>query len=74
MGDPTLLFWLGAFIVITFVDLMAILNLWRSEKSFNTRLMWVLIILPLPVIGLVIWGIAGPRGMPKPPTSPEQSK
>lgn len=74
MGDPSLLFWLGAFVVIAFVDLVAIMNLWRSDKSTNTRLIWALVIVLLPVIGLVVWGYAGPRGMPKPPTSPEQSK
>ncbi|KAB0550675.1 hypothetical protein F7R01_05525 [Pseudomonas argentinensis] len=74
MGDPSLLFWLGAFVVIAFVDLVTIMNLWRSEKSANTRLMWALIIILLPVVGLIIWGLVGPRGMPKPPTSPEQSK
>ena len=37
MGDPSVLFWLGAFVVIAFVDLVAIMNLWRSDKSLNTR-------------------------------------
>lgn len=74
MSDPTLIFWLGAFVVIAFIDLVTVMNLWRSEKSFNTRLLWALLIVLVPVIGLIIWGFAGPRGMPKPPTSPEQSK
>lgn len=74
MGDPSVYFWLGAIVVIAFVDFVAIMNLWRSEKSPNTRLMWTLLIILLPVVGLIAWGIAGPRGMPKPPSSPEQSK
>lgn len=74
MGDPSVYFWLGAIVVIAFVDFVAIMNLWRSEKSANTRLMWALLIVLLPVLGLIAWGIAGPRGMPKPPSSPEQSK
>lgn len=74
MSTPSLFFWLGAVAVIAFMDLVAIMNLWRSEKSFNTRLMWALAIIVLPVIGLIAWGYAGPRGMPKPPSSPEHSK
>ncbi|TBU71034.1 PLD nuclease N-terminal domain-containing protein [Phytopseudomonas daroniae] len=74
MSTPSLFFWLGAIAVIAFMDLVAIMNLWRSENSFNTRLMWALAIIVLPVIGLIAWGYAGPRGMPKPPSSPEHSK
>jgi hypothetical protein len=28
----------------------------------------------LPVLGLIIWGVAGPRGVKNPPSSPEHSK
>lgn len=63
------MFRLGAF-----VDLATIMNLWRSENSFKPDRCGHLTIVLLPAIGLIIWGFIGPRGMPKPPTSPEQSK
>ncbi|UCJ16224.1 PLD nuclease N-terminal domain-containing protein [Pseudomonas sp. MM211] len=74
MNDPSLYFWLGAIVVIAFIDLVAIMNLWRSDKSFNTRLMWAVAIIALPVFGIIAWAYAGSRGMPKPPSSPEHSK
>lgn len=74
MNDPSLYFWLGAFVVIAFTDLVAIMNLWRSDKSLNTRLIWAVAIIALPLFGIIAWGYAGPRGMPKPPSSPEHSK
>lgn len=33
MGDPSVLFWLGAFVVIAFVDLVAIMNLAQRQES-----------------------------------------
>ncbi|MCW2292410.1 putative membrane protein [Pseudomonas sp. BIGb0408] len=74
MGETYWYFIIGSAVVIAFIDLVAVMNLWQSDKSPATKWLWTLIIICLPVIGLIIWGAVGPRGMPKPPTSPEQSK
>ncbi len=60
--------------IILVIDLWAIANIWHTTKSSGTKFGWALLILVLPVIGLVIWGIAGPRGVAEPPTSKEHSK
>ncbi|SDG81075.1 Phospholipase_D-nuclease N-terminal [Pseudomonas flavescens] len=74
MSDFPLYFWLAAVLVIAFIDLVAIMNLWRSDKSLVTRWVWAASIILLPVVGIIAWAYAGPRGMPKPPSSPEHSK
>jgi hypothetical protein len=61
-------------IIILLVDLWAIASVWRSTKSSGAKLGWTVLILIFPVVGLVIWGIAGPRGVANPPTSDEHSK
>jgi hypothetical protein len=61
-------------IIILLVDLWAIASVWRSTKSSGAKLGWTVVILVFPVVGLVIWGIAGPRGVANPPTSDEHSK
>ncbi|MBD8121465.1 PLDc_N domain-containing protein [Pseudomonas lutea] len=61
-------------IIILLVDLWAIASVWRSTKSSGAKLGWAVLILIFPVVGLVIWGIAGPRGVANPPTSDEHSK
>jgi hypothetical protein len=61
-------------IIILLVDLWAIASVWRSTKSSGAKLGWTVLILSFPVVGLVIWGIAGPRGVANPPTSDEHSK
>ncbi len=69
-------FWTAMAVIVLLLDLWAIVSVLRSQKSQGTKLIWVLVLLLLPVLGLIIWGIAGPRGI-KPgsgPTSPEHSK
>ncbi len=60
--------------IVVLLDLWVIASVWRTTKSRNTKLGWALLVLIFPVIGVVIWGIAGPRGIARPPTSNEHSK
>lgn len=67
-------FWIGIAVVVLLVDLWAIASVWRTTKSRGTKAGWAVLILALPVIGVGIWGINGPRGIAEPPTSKEHSK
>lgn len=49
-------------IVIFIADVWAIINIFQSHgASTGAKLLWTLLILFLPVIGLIIWWFAGPR-------------
>lgn len=49
-------------IVIFIADIWAIINIFQSAgASTGAKLLWTLLILFLPVIGLIIWWFAGPR-------------
>jgi len=61
-------------IIILLVDLFAINSVWRTTKSSGTKVGWTVLILVFPLIGLAIWGVAGPRGVAVAPTSKEHSK
>ena len=67
-------FWTTVSVVVLVVDLWAMASIWRTTKSAGTKIGWTIVLLVLPVIGLVIWGLAGPRGVAEPPTSEEHSK
>jgi len=67
-------FWAALAVIVLLVDVWAIASVWHTTKSSGTKVGWAVLILVLPVIGLVIWGIAGPRGVAEPPTSKEHSK
>ncbi|KAF1011554.1 MAG: hypothetical protein GAK32_00787 [Pseudomonas fluorescens] len=46
-------------LVILALDIWAIINVFKSGAGTGAK---VLLILILPVLGLIIWAIAGPRG------------
>jgi len=43
-------------------DIWAIINISQSAASNGKKLVWILVVLLLPVLGLIIWFFAGPRG------------
>ncbi|MNH10238.1 hypothetical protein D3C79_697110 [compost metagenome] len=46
---------------IFIVDIWAIIHVVRSSAEGLKKVLWVALIALLPVIGLLIWAIAGPR-------------
>jgi hypothetical protein len=49
-------------LIILALDIWAIINVLKSGAGTGAKILWVLLIILLPVLGLVIWAIAGPRG------------
>ena len=48
-------------LLILAADIWAIIKVFGSGASDGSKVLWILIILILPVIGLVIWFFAGPK-------------
>ena len=49
-------------LLILILDIWAIISIVRSDSTTGKKVLWVLLIIILPVLGLIIWGIMGPRG------------
>jgi hypothetical protein len=49
-------------LIILALDIWAILNVVKSGAEIGAKVLWILLIILLPVLGLIIWAIAGPRG------------
>lgn len=49
-------------LLILAADIWAILNVFQSGASNGAKVVWTLVILVLPVLGLVLWFFLGPRG------------
>ena len=49
-------------LIILALDIWAIINVFKSGASTGAKVLWILLILLQPVLGLIIWAIAGPRG------------
>lgn len=49
-------------LIILALDIWALLGVWGSSASVVSKLVWTALIIILPVIGLIIWYFAGPKG------------
>lgn len=50
-------------LVILALDIWGILNVGGSRATMGVKLLWILLIVILPVLGLIAWFVAGPRGV-----------
>ena len=49
-------------LIILVVDIYAIVQIISSGVSTGAKIGWSLLVLLLPVLGVIIWAFAGPRG------------
>ncbi|MGF1629457.1 MAG: PLDc N-terminal domain-containing protein [Kiloniellaceae bacterium] len=52
-------------LIVLALDIWAIVNIIGSSASTGTKVLWILLVLILPILGLIIWLLAGPRGKAK---------
>jgi len=48
-------------IIILALDIWAIVTTFQSGASTGAKILWTILILVLPVIGLLLWLLAGPK-------------
>ena len=53
-------------LIILIADIWAIVNVFQSGAGTAGKVLWIVLILILPLLGLLIWLLAGPRGGPRP--------
>ncbi|MFP7571808.1 PLD nuclease N-terminal domain-containing protein [Marivita sp. S2033] len=49
-------------LLVLIADIYAVVKIWSSGASTGAKVLWTLLILILPVVGFIIWLIAGPKG------------
>jgi hypothetical protein len=49
-------------IIILILDIWAIMKTLQSGASGGEKLLWILLIVVLPLIGFIVWLLAGPGG------------
>jgi len=42
-------------------DIWAIMNIFQSSASNEKKLLWILVVVLLPLLGLILWFFLGPR-------------
>lgn len=48
-------------LLVLVLDIWAITRVIGSSASTGSKILWSLLILVLPVVGLIVWYIAGPK-------------
>ncbi|MDH3979510.1 MAG: PLDc N-terminal domain-containing protein [Gammaproteobacteria bacterium] len=48
-------------LLILAADIWAILNIFQSSADTGKKVLWIVLVLILPLLGLIIWYFAGPR-------------
>lgn len=47
--------------IIFVLDIWAIINIFGSNADTGKKILWTLLIIVLPLVGLIIWWFAGPK-------------
>lgn len=42
-------------------DIWAIINIFQSSASNEKKLLWIVVVVLLPLLGLILWYFLGPR-------------
>jgi len=48
-------------LLILIGDVWAIINIFQSSASNEKKLLWIVVVLLLPLLGLILWFFLGPR-------------
>jgi len=48
-------------LLVLAADIWAIINIVQSGATTQSKVLWTLLVLVLPVLGFIIWFVAGPK-------------
>ncbi len=52
-------------LLILIADIWAIVSTFQSGASTGVKVVWIVVILLLPILGLILWLLFGPRSRPR---------
>jgi hypothetical protein len=48
-------------LLVLIADVWAAVNIFNSNASTGAKVIWIVVVVLLPILGLIIWFFAGPR-------------
>ena len=48
-------------LIVLVADIWAIVNIFQSNATTGTKVLWTVLVILLPVLGFIIWLFAGPK-------------
>ena len=61
MSDAMSYFAIAVAVMVIALDLLAIINVFKSDRTVGAKALWAIGIVLFPVLGLVFWLIVGMR-------------
>ncbi|RMQ47418.1 hypothetical protein ALQ04_03880 [Pseudomonas cichorii] len=52
--------------LIVLADIWAVLRVRKSDTNSSNKLLWIVVIVAVPVIGVLLWVLTGPRHVSRP--------
>ena len=49
-------------LLVLAADIWAIINIFQSSATNGKKVLWTVLVLVLPVLGVILWFFMGPRG------------
>ena len=49
-------------VLVLIGDIWALINILQSSAANDKKILWVIVVVLLPLIGLILWFFLGPRG------------
>jgi len=49
-------------LIVLILDIWAIIRVIQSKSTAGIKAVWIVVILLLPVLGLILWFLFGPKG------------
>jgi hypothetical protein len=49
-------------ILVHIGDIWALINILQSSAANDKKILWVIVVVLLPLVGLILWFFLGPRG------------
>jgi len=49
-------------ILVLIGDVWALINILQSSAANEKKILWVIVVVLLPLVGLILWFFLGPRG------------
>jgi hypothetical protein len=66
--------WIGLAVLLLLLELWAINSLLRSGGRWETKGLWLVLLIFMPLLGLILWAFFGPKGVNRATCDTQHSK
>jgi hypothetical protein len=49
-------------LIVLILDIYAIIKIAQSRATTGMKVLWIVLVVLLPILGLIIWALFGPKG------------